>query len=816
MKYALSWLLAWFMAGVMSAKAQTATDLNEGLQVAVGAQAGDFTLSWWGKTGHTYFIEQSFDLIVWDYVPVIESGADAVCGLNFSCTETRQFWRLRYTDVYTEDAANDDFDYDGLLNQQELTLGLDPLEADTDADGLPDGWEVAHSLDAKSDVGVNGAQGDLDGDGLLNLYEWNFATDPNDADTDDDTLSDYAELTLYSTNPSLADSDDDGLDDAAEILIYFTNPTSGDTDDDTLSDGAEVHVSLTNPLSKDTDGDGLDDNVEINTYQTNPNAADSDADGISDKSEIKQGTNANSAGSRPAFESVEVVGNGAAGVRKTKQITITLPQGEQSYLVVIAAHSDEYPQYTGYQSEFDDVVDWKITPAGGTVVEGSKHVNDLHADWEQSETDGTTFLELSPVALVKIALVKGSASGTTSVQIELGAKNVSDDILPSTLAAAVLPVGIEPDAGMAGVIGDVVKSANTGSTIKHFVTPKKSTELNQDYVVLKAVGVTAEQITAGNANQIVEWEGGEAVPSEPLKRRVSRAATDTGPTEVKLKVKLGGAVAAQTDVWVVWCDAPTVTNGTASFDQVTEPLYVGGVFVADVNVGATWRSTSHWKFKFVIKPVSICDPNNLERPDLSGQKQNPVPGAGNDYCFDPTKRADNATLKWDVSRQVKVSVRNPNNIGKAALQNSFPAAFCVNQPTANDSPVTFPTNPAEGNDDPDLSPDVDEDVNPYQAVPSGDLQHGVGELTSIDAPRFRAEKSWGVAGYHWGAEDNFREFCRLEITDGARSTGTFWFRISNYADWHFYFSTDFDDTPHEWRDAPSPAQSRTNTGHPIP
>jgi len=106
---------------------------------------------------------------------------------------------------------------------------------------------------------------------------------------------------------------------------------------------------------------------------------------------------------------------------------------------------------------------------------------------------------------------------------------------------------------MAGVIGDVVKSAKAGSTIKHFVTPKKSTDLNQDYVILKATGgITAEQITPGHASQIVEWDGGEAVPNEPLKRRVKRDAT--GKTEVKIKLKQSGTVAVKMYVWVVWSD----------------------------------------------------------------------------------------------------------------------------------------------------------------------------------------------------------------------------------------------------------------------
>jgi hypothetical protein len=186
----------------------------------------------------------------------------------------------------------------------------------------------------------------------------------------------------------------------------------------------------------------LSDAAEVNTHQTNPNAADSDSDGITDKSEIKQGTNANNATSRPAFESVEVIGDGAAGVRKTKQVTITLPEGEKSYLVVVAAQSDEYPTFTGTGSEWDDVVDWKITPAGGTVIQGEKHVNDLHEEWEQSEEVQTSYLGLAPVAVVKVEVIQGKVSGTTSVQIELGAKNVSDDTLPTTLAAMVIPADI--------------------------------------------------------------------------------------------------------------------------------------------------------------------------------------------------------------------------------------------------------------------------------------------------------------------------------------------------------------------------------------
>jgi ELWxxDGT repeat protein len=61
---------------------------------------------------------------------------------------------------------------------------------------------------------------------------------------------------------ALMDSDLDGLDYAAETA-NGTDPFDADSDDDGLSDGAEVLTHGTDPLDEDTDGDSAGDGVEI-------------------------------------------------------------------------------------------------------------------------------------------------------------------------------------------------------------------------------------------------------------------------------------------------------------------------------------------------------------------------------------------------------------------------------------------------------------------------------------------------------------------------------------------------------------------------
>jgi hypothetical protein len=140
----------------MPAQAQTATDVNEGVCITADATTGAQTLAWWSRSGRTYFVQQSYDLVNWTYVPTVCSRADAVDGLNFACTDDRQFWRLKYTDAAPGGlyGANGDADDDGLTNAQELAAGTDPFNRDSDGDGYYDGEEVAQNSDPNSAAAV--------------------------------------------------------------------------------------------------------------------------------------------------------------------------------------------------------------------------------------------------------------------------------------------------------------------------------------------------------------------------------------------------------------------------------------------------------------------------------------------------------------------------------------------------------------------------------------------------------------------------------------------------------------------------------------
>lgn len=118
---------------------------------------------------------------------------------------------------------------------------------------------------------------DSDFDGLNNLQEFLYGTDPRDANSDDDELSDADEVLVYGSSPLSWDSDGDKISDskekAGEIwqfnLLNFESSDSSDADLDGISDVQEK-VFGSDARNEDTDSDGLNDGEEILIYDTNP------------------------------------------------------------------------------------------------------------------------------------------------------------------------------------------------------------------------------------------------------------------------------------------------------------------------------------------------------------------------------------------------------------------------------------------------------------------------------------------------------------------------------------------------------------------
>lgn len=81
---------------------------------------------------------------------------------------------------------------------------------DVDDDDLPDSWESQWGLDPADNGrirrGIEGALGDADGDQLTNREEFLLGTDPLNADSDGDGLSDYVESRSIGSDPNNANS----------------------------------------------------------------------------------------------------------------------------------------------------------------------------------------------------------------------------------------------------------------------------------------------------------------------------------------------------------------------------------------------------------------------------------------------------------------------------------------------------------------------------------------------------------------------------------------------------------------------------------
>ncbi len=585
---------------------------------------------------------------------------------------------------------------------------LKRTEIDVNQNGLWDWWELAHSYQPfalAGQVGYADGGADDDADGLTNAQELALGTDPHIRDTDGDGFLDGED-----TDPTNPDKHPDPV----TYIVVATKRVS-------ISDGSPT-------FSENFTSNCLPNHAWTFTHLPEVTKLKQDL-GLFLLPEDAQS---------PSLDNAE--GDMSASGSITK-----LTSNEGTY-------------YTGH-----------LEAARVWLVHKPIEKFDVAQKFLKITTNvgpGITDPELTTPEEVTLTVPKGDTQSPPE-ELEPTPTAVVTDALLGTASStvALVRVEIEPDENMAGIVGDVVPSAKSGSTVTHFVTPKKSTDLPQEYVELRAKGMTA---AAFNAKY--RWEGGEEC-AEGNKHKVKRDAT--GKTVLKILTKKGNVVAAEMNVWVVWAD---------SQDPVRREITTGNVIGRPISGddALAFRIAGGYSFKFSIEPVDLFADHPAEKPELEDEntfKKVTIdpPGATMVHVLEGVNLKLGANMKFDVSRRLRLKILNPNGIAKSWFPKVKGPVF-DGQPKMDVIVAEFPNDGKVGNDDPYTT---GQDNNPYLATRKENLAHGKGEISSTDIPNTYMFGEAGNEGDTYEMRAQFGEFARLLI-------GGNWYKISDYTNWKLH------------------------------
>ena len=552
------------------------------------------------------------------------------------------------------------------------------------------------------------------------------------------------------------------------VRLRYTDDTanfwSGDYDGDGISNSDEIQIHGTDPFNADTDGDGVPDGAEI-AADTDPNEDQSLPDFWWQRT--TRDLQYDFDDYEPPYNTGTLVRNALwdATLNSTEQLSAPIPfpnlkgrlqeltfpsslastQGAGG-LATSEGYSTLLPNPPCYHATLNHQRHWLRT---GTAwpEQYKKTVIVL----TERTIDG---VEQTPVVETEDVIIPANQLVSEPFDLESGfVQNFTGNEYHSEqVTTTPLTVAIEPDDDQAGNTGDLIPSNKGAVGERHYISPKKTTEIPADYVVLKATEIAQDRFV-----ELLEWEGGEAHPTDPMKRRVKRDAA--AKTVVKIKVKQGGAEAAKINVWVVWWD---ITAQKVSGPTITRPIIAG----------QSWtRAEVSWHFEATVQPASILTLAN-DVPDMTGANVTQVPNAQAAHAFDGAPFGD-ATYKWDISRQWRerdlMPSVSPNDIlwpATGALKGTLPTPDKIQSTSPNPGADHYPSDKVEGNDD--LGNDID-----VYAAGSG------GKLLDDDPPRNTIRDGAGAVGDIAEARSHFQAFVRAEI-------GGKWYRCSDFSKWRFH------------------------------